>query len=195
MKSINRYLRKKLVVTVVCGMAVLFAFAIYILEKKHVINISKDGKPVVADGAKTTSTTPTAQSDFNSGEQREPGNSIKESQGTGGIFQTTNPTMAVDTTNPTESKTGEITIYSPQKNTEVKSGVMVAGASTLAKISYRLIDSVSGMIAQGELTMTNGKFSGNLNFITTAKEGRLDIYATRADGAEYSTVELPLRFK
>lgn len=184
-------------IALVILLAVLTTAAVlFILEKKQIINLySKKSTDHVSNEAKTTSETPTAQDDFQSDEVREPGSTLDENKGSGDITDTGGSLSSIDTSNPVASKTGEITLYSPKKQSIIKSGHVIGGTSLLNTISYRLIDSVSGVIGMGEIKVVNGKFSGNLVFKTTAKEGRLDIYASRADGNEYSNIEIPLRFE
>jgi hypothetical protein len=43
--------------------------------------------------------------------------------------------------------------------------------------------------------VVNGKFSGQITYTTNATAGRIDIFASRADGSEYSNIEIPVRFK
>lgn len=157
---------------------------------------SNRSKPLVSeDSAKTTSTAKTAQPEFDSGEYRDPGNSIKESSGSGGITSVNKtPATGTDKSNPLVSATGEITLYAPDPDTAISSGTVVTGASTIKAVHYRLIDSISGVIAMGEIPVVNGEFTGKLQFSTGAKEGRLDFYATRSNGSEYSSIEVPVRF-
>lgn len=165
-----------------------------VLEKTQVINLYTR-KPDASEGARTTSTTPTAQEDFNDGEAREPGNSLDENDGSGGIIDENGNIGDVDTSNPITSAGGEITVYSPKTNMTIAPGQKLAGVSTLPKVSYRLIDELSGVIAMGELTVVGGKFSGSISFTSNADQGRLDLYGTRNDGAEFSNVEIPIRLK
>lgn len=96
----------------------------------------------------------------------------------------------------TTSQTGVITLYAPAKNSVVKKGNTISGKSTASAVSYRLIDDVTGVIAQGQLTVSNGQFSGTFDFNTTASEGRLDLFTTYSDdGTESNNIEVPIRFK
>lgn len=159
-------------------------------------NRSTDRPVVVDDDAQTDSTVPSAQEDFTEGGDREPGNSMNENDGSGGISDENGVVdPGTDTANPLTSTGGEITLFSPKKNSTVATGQIVTGTSTLPKVSYRLIDNVSGVISTGELNVVNGKFSGKFEFDTSATEGRLDIYAVRSDASEYANIEVPLRFK
>ena len=146
------------------------------------------------DEARTTSEEPTAQPDFTDGTDREAGNSLNEFEGSGGITDS-NGADSSDTSQPIVSDTGEITVYLPHKNSLIKPGQEVSGTSKLSKVSYRIIDDLTGMIGTGELKVVDGKFSGKLQFDTGAKEGRLDIFGTKEDATEFSSVEIPVRFK
>ncbi len=144
--------------------------------------------------AKTTSTLPTAQEDFTGGDERQPGNTVRENEGTGNIEDRQGAVS--EQTDPgvwTTSSTGEVTVQNPYPNKILRSGTEISGTSSLQKVSYRIIDSVSGVIAQGELTVVNGKFSGIINFSSSATEGRLDIFGAHSDGSEFSNVEIPIK--
>ena len=143
---------------------------------------------------KTTSTAPTAQSDFIAGGDRPVGTAAPT--GTAGI----NDSQGLQATAPDKSlwiisSTGQITVYSPARDKLLAKGDLLSGESTLAVVNYRIIDNVSGMISQGQLNVVNGKFSGSIGFNTTATTGRLDVYGTTDSGKEYSNVEVPVRFK
>ncbi len=145
------------------------------------------------DNAETTSDAPTAQSDFSEGDDRVIPDSTRD-EGT----ITDNQGQINETPNQSSwslSKTGEIIVYSPYKNSLLRSGDKLTGTSSLSSVSFRLIDDTSGVIAQGQLSVVNGKFSGTFNFSSSAQEGRLDVFATRSDGVEYGNIEVPVRFK
>lgn len=146
--------------------------------------------------SKTTSTAPTAQENFTDGTDREPGNSLGEDQGYGYVEENLTPPANIpDKSNWITSSTREITVYSPTNNKQFKSGDSISGESTLSTVSFRLIDNISGVIARGQLQVTNGKFSGTFNFQTNATEARLDVFATDSQAAEFSNVEIPLRLQ
>lgn len=141
----------------------------------------------------TTSELPSAQSDFTSDSDRE----VAESTDKGQAIITDNSgeiANVPDESQWSRSTNNEIVLYSPAAQTKITSGQIVSGTSTLPTVNFRVIDSVSGVIAQGELVVVDGKFSGNINFNTAAAEGRLDLYATKEDGAEYANIEIPISF-
>ncbi len=157
--------------------------------------LSKNPKPQSTQEAATTSTSPSAQDDYSDGDERQAQDenldqgtaTIKDNRGS--ISET--PVQSKWTT----SSTGQITLYSPNQNELLKNGDFITGESTLSVVSFRIIDDVSGVISTGQLSVIKGKFSGNISFSTSASTGRLDIYATKDDGAEFSNIEVPVRFK
>lgn len=143
--------------------------------------------------AQTTSTAPTAQSNFSGGNDR-PISDSNKNEGTvtdneGNVGET--PSQDQWTT----SNSGQITIYMPAKDSVIKDGDKITGVSSLSTVNFRLIDDATGVIAEGRLNVVNGKFAGTFDFSTTATEGRIDVYSTRADGTEFSNIEIPIRFK
>lgn len=144
--------------------------------------------------AKTTSLAPTAQENFTDGDDREVGEArdrgeAKVIDNQGSIDNTP------DESSWTSSSTGEITLYSPSDNQRLENGSLISGETTLSDVYFRIIDNVSGVISEGKLSVVSGKFSGNVSFSTSATEGRLDVYSTRSDGAEFSNIEIPVLFR
>lgn len=185
---------KNKITLLVVGSVFVLLLIILALEKAHIINLyASKHVPITNNDAQTTSTAPTAQDNFTDGDDRQPA-STSRNEGvvadTGGNIQST-PTQ----NQWTSSKDGNITVYSPAKDSKVISGDSVSGASKLTSISFRLIDDVKGVIAQGSLSVVDGKFSGKFNFSTTGTNGRLDIFSVSDDGVESSNIELPVRFR
>jgi len=184
--------------TIALGALILCTSIFVALEltgKTHFFRDSSGLGKDTALTAKTTSTEPSAQSDFSAGDSdKQPGNTQNESRGTALVKDTGNTNVGTANTAIT-SDTGEITVYSPSKNGIIAGGAVLSGKSTLPKVEYRIIDSISGVIATGSLVVKDGVFSGKISFDTNAADGRIDIFATRADLSEYSTVEIPIKFK
>ena len=152
-------------------------------------------KPTSTAKDQTTSTAPSAQENFTSNNDRQVA-TTSENKGSAGVTDTQGQTSVVtDKSQWTTSKTGEITTYSPAKNALLIKGDTLSGESTLSIVYYRVLDDVSGMITQGQLSVVNGKFSGSIVFNTTASGGRLDVYGTTDSGKEFGNVEIPVRFK
>lgn len=180
---------------IAAGTLIVVAGIVFVLERKGVINLYTKEIPTDTD-ATTTSKAPSAQSDFNEGDDREAGSTIREGGGTASVVDNSGSIAdSVDRSNPSVSATGEITIFSPTSNTLVDDQLYIAGTSTLASVSYRVVDSISGVISLGELSVVNGQFSGTLKIETDASEGRLDIFGAQNDGNEFSNLAIPLRFR
>lgn len=164
-----------------------------VLEVKGITSVFND-KKVVDNTSKTTSTAPSAQSDFttdDSDKQPAPATSKPETS----VDDTSGSAVAQPTASPLVSKDGAITVYSPTSNALFTSGSSLAGKASVAKVSYRLIDDVSGVTATGALNVVSGNFSGKFNFDTRATQGRLDVFQTDASGRENSIIEIPVRFR
>lgn len=176
---------------IIASLVLLVPFLFFITEKTSVTDIYN--KPPLSTDAKTTSEAPTAQTDFTNGNDRP----IVQNSKTEGTVRDNNGNIS---STPPESQwsksvSGEITVYSPPKNSVLVSGGTLSGASTLSKVSYRLIDDVSGVISSGDISVVNGKFSGTFDFATSGSQGRLDIFSTNDTGKESNNVEIPIRFK
>ena len=189
---------KKKLLLAIAALLILGGVVFFVLEKTHTTSVFSSKPAPPEEQAQTTSDIPSAQPDYNGGalaeENKDPGNTERENQGSAVVTDNSGIT-ASNTSEPKTSATGEVTVYLPLKNATLKTGQEISGTSTLSVVQYRLIDSVSGVIATGSLNVVNGNFSGTLSFSTSASEGRLDIFATRADASEYSSVEIPVRFR
>jgi hypothetical protein len=143
--------------------------------------------------ARTTSKQPTAQSTFTGGEPRSTTTATKDE----GIVTDTKGSKA-DTATPesswTKSSSGNVVVYSPAQNSVLKSGETLSGSATASRVSFRLIDNVSGVISQGSISVVNGKFSGTFDFDSKATEGRVDVFTVAPDGTESNNVSIPVKF-
>lgn len=188
MKKFQLTKKKSLIILFLVGLIALAVFFLYFRNKQHQESVS-------GSNVTTTSNTPTAQSNFTDGDDRQPGNTLQEGEGAAQIKDNSATEVTPTPSDQwTTSNTNEISVYSPATNATVKNNSTISGQSTLPVVSYRLIDAVSGVIGQGSLRVVNGKFSGTISFNTNASEGRIDIYATRDDGTEYSNIEIPVTF-
>lgn len=194
--------KNKRMIALIAFVLFLAIISLLILHKTNTINLfnlSRENERQITEddkNAKTTSSTPTAQEDYSDGDEREPGNSLNENRGSSNISDLNGQIpQGTSTSSSTSSATGEITVYTPANNSQIETGQTIAGTSTLSKVAYRVIDDVSGMIAMGELSVVNGKFSGRINFDTSSSSGRIDIFATKPDGSEYSPIEILVRFR
>ena len=140
----------------------------------------------------TTSKQPSAQTDFADSKDKGSAQTVKNE----GIVTDSNGN--IDTIPPEsswiKSRDDVISVYSPTSNSILKTNDVLSGQTSAPSINFRLIDSISGEIAQGKISVVDGKFSGIFNFSTTATEGRLDIYTASDNGVESSVIEIPVRF-
>lgn len=145
--------------------------------------------------AQTTSKQPSAQSTFSSGGPRKEATQSNLNEGTvtdnKGVVSAT-PAESTWSKSPDGSS---IIVYTPTQNQILSSGQTLSGASTASQVNFRLIDNVSGVIAQGSITVVDGKFSGTFNFTTTGTQGRVDVFTANAEGVESNNVAIPVRFK
>lgn len=186
------YKKKKIKILITITMSVvIILLLIFILDSKNIINIRPD-KTLVPINAKTTSTAATAQDNFTNGGDRSPVNNSK-SEGTlqdnKGVIYTLPPESQW-----IKSKDSAIVVFYPTINSTLKSGTQISGKTAYKEVSFRLIDDLQGVIAQGNIKVVEGKFAGILNFSTQGKNGRLDIFSMNYDGTEKSNVEIILRY-
>lgn len=145
-------------------------------------------KPVT----KTTSKQTSAQSNFTSGGKHESSADTGVTQG--GATDNHGDKAAAPGETGASSASGVVTVVSPAQNGTLASGDTVRGSATSSnQVQYRLIDDNVGVIAQGALSVTNGTFSGVLQFKSHATTGRLDIFTLNDQGQEINEVQLPVR--
>jgi hypothetical protein len=171
---------------------IILAMVIILIVASGVIGYLWLNRQSAGESVKTTSKEPSAQSSFTNGGKRE----VVQSNKNEGIITDTggNVSSLPPSSDWSSSASGVITVYSPAKNSILSTGQALLGESSADRVSFRLIDSVSGVIAQGSIGVVNDKFSGSFSFKTTAQEGRLDIFTTSSDGVESNLVEIPVRY-
>ena len=182
----NKKRSKKIIITLVVFFTVMAGFLVY----RYVV---VDKQQLVDKDTKSTSNTGSAQSEFSSAGYREPAGAQTKPETS--VNDTGGSAQPQSTSAPLVSKDGAITVFSPASNAVFTSGSSLVGKSTASKVSYRLIDDVSGVTATGELGVVSGNFSGKFSFVTKATKGRLDVFQTGAGGVEKSIIEIPVRFR
>lgn len=189
----TRKKNKKLqsILIIILCLVVVFAGLGWLYHVKHKTSSEEDTE------AHTTSDVPSAQSNFTGANDNKNANSTTNNDSaTGGIVDNNGASStSVDTSNPTSSSNGDIVVYSPQKNSLLKSGATISGTSKLQKVSYRINDTNVGEISTGTLNVVNGKFSGTIQFQTSAANGQLDFFGTQSDGNEFDNISIPVQFK
>jgi len=177
----------------ILSIAVLVAAGLIILELRGTINLVGAKHPV-DNTSKTTSDAASAQSDFkaDAGDTKKPSQSSQQDEA---LVSDTGGGQTAQNSNPLNSRDGVISVYSPVDNSLFTSGSSLTGKATVSKVSYRLMDDVSGVTATGDLNVVNGSFSGKFSFSTKATQGRLDVFYTGNGGVEQSIIEIPVRFR
>lgn len=184
--------QKFLVLGALC-VIMLGGVSVFLLEKFNIINLFATNNPSVSSGAHTTSKAESAQEDFTGGNDR----TVNQTNKNEGVVKDTGGEVS---NIPPQSQwlvssDKLITLYTTYKDSILKKGDAISGASSLPKIYFRLIDDVSGVIAQGTLTVIDGKFAGSFDFSTSGTNGRLDVFQASSDGVESSNIMVPVRFR
>jgi hypothetical protein len=183
---------KKLLLTLL-SFFVLMSIALVLVTSNETSNNQSDISE--EDLVKTTSSAPTAQESFSEGDEEKINMTNSDEKGAASVIDNEGQVSSIpNETAWTSSPSGDITLYSPVQNQQLKNGDTIAGESSLTTVTYRVIDDISGVISSGQLSVVNGKFSGNISFNTKATEGRLDVFGTKEDGSEFSNVEIDIKF-
>jgi len=95
------------------------------------------------------------------------------------------------------SDSGAITLTNPSANGILGNDTTISGQAEVQNVSYRIIDDSRGMIAQGELAVSNGKFSAKINSLSPyGDSGVLQIFSIDPDTRqEENLVQVDVRFK
>jgi hypothetical protein len=179
------------VILVTAGLALL---ALELTNTTHFFHAKPQSKQVVTAGKPVA-----APSQAGSSPAQSPSGqktiTTDNSQPSGGATDTHGSSVP-DTTSSqwVTSQTGYITVKSPLADSRLQDGGTVAGSAKVGTVYYRLTDNKVGVIAQGQLTVTDGKFSGSLHFQPKGTGGRLDVYSTDSAGIEYNEVQINVSF-
>jgi hypothetical protein len=143
--------------------------------------------------AKTTSKALTAQNNYSAGTSRP--NSASTGNSQGGVVDTKGRDVNnASNSQSTPPSSAAITLTSPATGATVMPGDTVSGKASVSMVMFRLIDNDAGVIAQGQMTVVDGKFSGTLRFQPKSSTGQLDIYSTNSLGAEENEIQIPVQF-
>jgi hypothetical protein len=108
---------------------------------------------------------------------------------------TTDTTIVTNQSDWTPSASGVITLQQPIDGATLKTGDTIRGIATVESIQYRLEDNRMGVIAQGNLSVVDGKFSGILQFTPKGTNGTLDIFTfDPSSGAEINHADINVKF-
>lgn len=177
------------------GLAILAAglavFAYLEFSGKTSVFLNRDSD-FIEETAITTSDAPSAQNTFSEGGERQISERPEYNEG---IISDTGGSVGSIPPENQWIRSANISLYTPIVNQTMASGAVISGQADIPVVHFRLNDSISGRIAQGSLSVVDGRFSGVLEFSTSATEGRLDIFGAREDGVEFSNIEVPVRFR
>lgn len=152
-------------------------------------------KTITTKNAHTTSTLPSAQENFTNATKR----NVLQNDTTKNNVSVLDNKGAVQSTPQTPqwtvSKSGQITIYEPVNGQIISNNSLITGETTLPVVNYRILDDVSGMISQGQLSVVGGKFSASVNLSTNGAKGSIELYGADNSGKEFSNIRVPIRFK
>jgi len=183
---------KKLKITLLIPLIVVLLVIGFILNK-YVFN----SKPIhYTETAKTTSTAPSAQSDFPGGDKplpdQTPSSTTTTTDNNGVINQEVPPSQ-----DWSHSKDGtSVIVYSPAANNTIPKTGTIFGQAASATVSYRITDDVTGVISQGIANVVSGKFSINYSLQTTAVSGDIEVFNQKdSNSPESNNVFIPVRFK
>ena len=183
--------RKKPIILASAVVVLISAIAVAILLYHHKNTAHNPS------GAKTTSTSPSAQSGFKDGGEKL-GNKAPEPSPTNTGTDNAGSTTPNNTNSSSWNKSSDgssIVVMSPASNSLFTSGTTVFGTATGSSVHYELEDDVSGVILQGQASVVNGKFSVTLSFSTAGFSGRINIFHQASDGTESDNVAIPVKFK
>ena len=148
---------------------------------------------VPANTTQTTSKLPTAQNNYqNSSSDSHTPASSSVNQG-GAIDEKGNAGSAA--TGGVSSSSGLITLLSPQDGDTLASGATISGSAKVPTVQYRLVDDTAGVIAQGPLSVVNGKFAGKLQFTSRGRTGSFAVFSFDPQtGAEVNSIKIKVGF-
>lgn len=122
---------------------------------------------------------------------RKGGSANEGAQSNGGIKETDTSNIK-QSSGGSSSDSGVITLFTPTKNQRINQSVRVTGSSHVPVVHYRISDDVSGMIGNGQLTVKNGLFSGDLSVNTTAQRGTFEVYSFDSQGREINNINIEI---
>jgi len=177
--------RKKLYIVIIIIILVIAAFITY--EEVH----KKPATKIIVTGTKSTPATAPTQSSVPSS------TTTPSTTNNGGA--TDNNGQTTGTLPPSSqwssSSNGDITLQQPTNASTIKSGDTISGIANTSTVSFILKDNQVGVIAQGNLDVVNGKFSGTLQFTSHGSTGSLEVYYSNPQsGAEEDTININVNY-
>lgn len=170
------------ILIIVAVMAIAAGTAFYFYKKRQ------------NNDAKTTSTSKTAQEDYQEGKARESAQSGGASQG--GVTDTSGTTQQppADTSVGTTSTSGAITVWQPVGGSMIGTGETIRGKASVPVVQFRIVDDQVGVIAQGELKVVGGVWSGIMNYKSRGQTGSIQVFSFNDQSVEENNISIPVTF-
>ena len=185
-KSQKSFKKRSVVAAVLLLLVILGgAYWWYYLRTPSTLVVTKSGNFTGNSQPTSSATNPAPQKQPTSNT----GHSIGSATDTNGQATTsTNPSQWVTSTS------GNITVEQPVANASVRSGDTLSGTAKVSTVSFRLVDNSVGVVAEGNLNVVNGKFSGKLDFTAHSSGGQLDVFSTGPNGVEVNEIQIAVNF-
>jgi hypothetical protein len=95
----------------------------------------------------------------------------------------------------TSSPSGNITIQQPISGQTLHTGDTISGTAKVDTVAFILKDNAVGVIANGTLSVVNGKFAGSLGFTAHSGSGILEVYyPDPSTGAEKDLIKVNVNY-
>lgn len=174
--------RKKGYVIYIIVLAIVVAGAVGVYIHNRDTADKNDTKPFVAKGTQSTPTPPAV-----AGSNLTSGGAVN----TNGNTTSTLPPASEWTT----SSGGQITLQQPTNNATLSTGDTISGLAKVSTVQFVLTDNSVGQIAQGNLNVVNGKFSGTISFTAHSSTGNLELYYPNpSNGAEEYIINVSVKY-
>jgi hypothetical protein len=146
---------------------------------------------------KTTNVTPTQQSlqDEVNKNAEEANKNFTGTVDNGGVADTSGAaSVPTQTSTSSSSASGIITLTAPSNGAKLASGNTIAGSAKVSQVQYRIKDDSYGVLATGQLSVVNGKYSGTISIRPKGTAGTLEIFDFNANGVEENNIKITVTF-
>ncbi len=189
-KKSNRS-KQWLIVAAVIVLAAVIVAGLELTDTTHFFHKSTPATQVIVSAGKRPSNQNTVTK---SGGQSDKATSTSNGVNKGTATDTNGQATSTDPSKWVVSASGNITVKQPVANDSIKDGSVLSGSAKVGQVQYRLIDDKLGVISQGQLSVKNGNFSGQMHFQPAASTGRLDVFSYDSNGTEINEVQIAVRF-
>ncbi len=187
--------KSKKILVISLGILLIAAsiFLVFILIDEGQNNSYIDEDNAVSSPTKLT---PTEENDIeNLSNTKEQDQAREDTGGSGFVEPSSGDSTSSPAGEPSYSDDKKTVVYTPSNDEVIVSGAIISGNTENDNIFYRLIDDNSGVIGEGEIEIDeSGDFSGAFSVDSNGSIGRLDMFSRAADGVEYSTIFIDIRF-